>query len=218
MISPRYSMQRRLENLPVINSSGPWYRAHIINRDPQIIGEQGLFRFDPPLGEDYSTGPKGKFETYYAGCTREAAFLDALGGIQPLPEHLVTERRITDLTAGTTIPIADLTGLRIMDVLGYDRDLFIDAYSRSDWDRPNLNYRLTRILAAALWDVGFEGVQYYADHQPYPEERSVALFFEADSRYAPLKAGQPEPIDSGLLSELRHRFGIEVLPSDPLPW
>ena len=95
---------RQRASLPAAMSAGSWYRVHLADSDPMCFEKQGLSRFDAPQGE---------FKTYYVGCSPAAAFLEALGGIRPLPEHLVNERVITELSPGSSVlNVADFTDRR----------------------------------------------------------------------------------------------------------
>lgn len=172
---------------------------------------QGLFRFDSPDGE---------FRTCYLGCTPAAAFLETLGGIRPLPERLVNERAITQLSPGApVVGIADLTDHWFIQNLGLYFDSDIGDYVSADLDRPNLADTFTRKLAGSLWNAGYKGLQYFTSHQQRPEEISIALFFREDEFFdLGIKASEPESIDDVLLSEMRRRFDIGAFPTDPLPW
>jgi RES domain len=203
--------RQRILNPPTTMSAGPWYRVHLANRDPMRFETQGLFRFD---------SPDDAFETCYLGCTPAAAFLETLGGIRPLPERLVNERAITQLSPGAPVAdIADFTDHRFIEDLGLYFDPDVGDYVRADLDRPNLADTFTRRLAASLWRAGYKGLQYFTSHQQRPEEVSIALFFLEDYFFdLGIKASEPEPIDDALLSEMRRRFDIGAFPTDPLPW
>jgi hypothetical protein len=177
---------------------------------PTRFERQGLFRFDAPGGE---------FKTYYFGCTPAAAFLETLGGIRPLPQHLVNERVITELSPGSSImAIADFTDYRVLADFDLHFDPYIGDYVRVDMDRPSLPYTFTQRLAVSLWRSGFQGIQYFTSHQPRAEEVSIALFAPKDFHDLDIKARDPEPIGKKFLSGMQRHFGVEVLPADPLPW
>ena len=195
-------------------SAGPWYRVHLVDREPTRFGKQGLFRFDAP--PEHSA----EFQTCYVGCTPAAAFLETLGGIRPLPERLVNERMITKLFPGGQVKIANFTDDRVIERLGLHFDPYVGDYVHVGLDRPSLIYTATQQLARHLWCSGFQGIQYFTSHQQRPEEMSIALFSRPNLDLGDLdiKAGESEPINESLLREVQRRFGIEVFPGGPLPW
>ena len=128
--------------IPVVESHGPWYRMHLLHKDPVKFERQSLFRFDGP--------PEGfnEFETCYVGCSQSAAFLETLGALQPLPERLINERVITEVEhPGDLVPLADLTDDRVLRRLGLYYDPYVRDYVTDDMDRPGLNYSFTQNLA-----------------------------------------------------------------------
>lgn len=186
---------------------------HLLNKDPVKFERQSLFRFDAP--------PEGfqEFETCYVGCSPEAAFLETLGALQPLPEGLINERVITEVEhPGEQVPLADLTDDRALRYLGLYFDPYVRDYVTDDMDRPGLDYSFTQNLARELWRCGYKGAQYFTSRQRQPVERSAVLFAEAGHGHDEFKGGAPRPVPSTLLSKMQEQFGIEILPSDILLW
>lgn len=201
---------RQRASLPAAMSAGSWYRVHLADSDPMCFEKQGLSRFDAPQGE---------FKTYYVGCSPAAAFLEALGGIRPLPEHLVNERVITELSPGSSVlNVADFTDRRVLAEFDVRFDRYVGDYVRGGLDRPNLPYKFTQRLAAEVWHSGFQGIQYFTGHQPRPGEVSIAWFIGGAFDDLDIKAGESEPMGDAFLSEMRRRFDIEVFPTEPLRW
>lgn len=191
---------------------GPWYRMHMSDKEPLKFEDHGLFRFDSPL-------ESGKeFETCYVGCTPEAAFLETLGGLRPLPERLIDERVITEIERPEgPLPLADLTDRHTLRCLRLDYDPYVRDYVAYRTDRPGLDYEFTQNLASELWHCGSRGVLYFTANQSMPSQTSVALFAEPGSGVNEFKAGASAPVPSVLLSEMES-FGVEVLPADTILW
>ena len=75
------------------------------------------------------------------------------------------------------------------------------------------DYSDSRQLAAELVENSFDGIRYYARHDPGFRLISVALFSSAKSG---LSADRPIPIPDDLIAEAEREFGLIVLPEAPL--
>ena len=200
---------RALHRFPSVDSSGMiLHRIHRADSEAAYFGNRGLYRFDPPRHM------RDAYGTCYLATSPVGAFLETLGGIRPLPEHLINERVISELVPQDHVTIADLTAEQIVGDFG----IFGDLSASED-------YHLSQEWGSALWQAGFNGVFYYASHDPAFRQRSIALFGPPGVHPDLLRYlkddGQPEPISSSLLSEMRRSFGIEVIPAAPLdtlPW
>ncbi len=196
---------QELRDIPVALISGPLYRVHLAAHDVQYFSNRSLYRFDPPLRRQKDFG------TCYLATSREGAFFEALGGFRPLPEHLVSERVITEVV-GLEFPlhIADLR-------FGLSPAQF--AERRVYGGLPDQdNYPLSQEWAAALWDAGFTGVQYYARYAEVTE-LAVALWHDPAEaqREALFKCEDPVPLDDALVATVERLFEVEIYPDTPLP-
>ena len=191
---------RELQGLPIVYDMPSFFRVHLAEHEPTCFGNRSLYRFDPPKRR------QPDFGTCYMAKSREGAFLDALGGIRPLPEHLVNQRVISEIHVVDDFRIADLTDKTLARTFGIHGDLFAGE-----------NHQLTQEWAAALWDAGYRGVQYTARHDVAFTELSVALFAQPGVWPDMFKSEEPEPIDVALLTTMAS-YGIEVIPDAPILW
>jgi hypothetical protein len=189
---------RELQGLPVAFDMNQLFRVHLAEREPAHFGNRSLYRFDPPKRRQRDFG------TCYIAKSREGAFLDALGGIRPLPEHLVNERVISEIHLVDDFKVADLTN----ESLGGTSNVHGDLSNGE-------NYLLSQEWAAALWDAGYRGVQYTVRHNEDFRGLSVALFAEPGVWPDMFKCEEPEPIDAGLLDAVAD-YGVEVIPGTPI--
>jgi hypothetical protein len=193
---------RELRDIPVAMVTGPLFRVHLAVSDAQYFSDRSLYRFDPPPHYQKDFG------TCYLATSREGAFFEALGGFRPLPEHLVAERVITKVsTLEYPFIIADLShGLP-----GHPGRRMLYG------GLPDQDYELSRQWAAALWDAGFTGVQYYARHAGLTE-LAVALWHDPGevAREELFKSEDPEPLDDLLLASVENSFEVEIYPGTPL--
>jgi len=189
--------------LPRVVDPGPLYRMHRRDHQAASFGNRSIFRFDPPVHR------RNDFGTFYAATSPAGAFLETLGSIRPVPEHLIRERVITNLIVEHDFLIADLTHESV--IRGYG-----DLSASGD-------FRFTQDFAAMLWDAGFAGLQYFPSHHQRSGEFAVALLAEPGVQDDLFKTGDPEPIRPWLLHEVKSRFDIDVFDADKLdhgllPW
>jgi len=71
--------------------------------------------------------------------------------------------------------------------------------------------RSTRAWAQAFHAAGFQGIRYRVSHDPSQRAIGVALFGRAGE--ADWSVGAQEAIDSRLLSVVRPRYGLVLLPT-----
>jgi RES domain len=201
---------RELQDIPEAMITGRLFRVHLAASEVQHFSNRSLYRFDPPPRRQKDFG------TCYLATSREGAFYEALGGFQPLPEHLVAERVITEVSSlEYPFVIADLS-LGLPGHRGL-RSLYGGL--------PDQDYALSQEWAASLWEAGYTGIQYYARHAGLTE-LAVALWHDpaAVEREELFKSEDPEPLDDGLLASVESLFSVEIYPDAPLasdgrgPW
>ncbi|MGD0705847.1 MAG: RES family NAD+ phosphorylase [Trebonia sp.] len=193
---------QELRAIPIALVTGPLFRVHRADHEVQHFSNRSLYRFDPPPRRQKNFG------TCYLATSREGAFFDALGAFRPLPEHLLDERVITEVsTLEFPFSIADLThglpgnpGRRML-------------YG----GLPAQDYQLSQEWAAALWEAGFTGAQYYARYAGITE-LTVALWHEpTQAQHQVLfKSEDPAPLDDALLANVEHLFEVEIYPGTSL--
>jgi RES domain len=193
---------RELSDIPVAFVDGPLYRVHLASRDVQHFSTRSLYRFDPPECRQTDFG------TCYLATSREGAFLDALGGFRPLPEHLVNQRVITE--------VIDFPGC-IADLrFGYPSDQFGERKLYGGLPGQG-HYAVSQEWAAAFWDAGFDGIQYYARYAGLTEVAIALWHVPVDGREpSAFKCGDPEPIDDALRARVESLFEVEIYPDLPL--
>jgi hypothetical protein len=172
------------------------YKVHKHDRSTEYFENRSIFRFDPP---EYR---RDEFGTLYAATSAAGAFYETLGNIRPLPKHLVKERVLAELAMVHPFNIADLTSENAAFTYGRLFDI--------------RDVKLAQDFTAALWDAGFTGVQYSPSYRSRPGEFAVALWAPPGLRDDLLKS-IVEPIPESLLSEVKGRFDIDVIGSEPLP-
>jgi RES domain len=69
----------------------------------------------------------------------------------------------------------------------------------------------TRAWAEAFHAAGFDGVRYRVSHDPSQRAIGVALFGPAGEADWPWPT--PKPVDTGLISAIRRRYSLVVLPT-----
>jgi hypothetical protein len=174
------------------------YRVHRANLDPAYFSNSGDGRFDPPRHS------RAEYGTCYVSASADGAFLEALGRIRPLPDYVVRERVISEVSPTKSMIIADLTDSTVIGAFGIGGDVSVGA-----------EYSLPQAWSAAFRSAGFEGIRYTARHDPTFCERSLALFGPPGEQPAilqPRKDTTPEPIGDDFLQHIQDRFAITVVP------
>lgn len=168
------------------------YRIHSARRHPWWFSQDGSGRFDLPASGPYGT-------CYWAreplGC-----FLEVFRYSHLVPEQEIVARRIARV---------EMPGLEVADCTsGLSRRFGLTGEIHS-----TPNYSITQAWARAFQEAGFDGIQYLLRHDPGQKLRGIALFGPAGS--PPWPIGSTEPIDTKILKEAEHLFGIQRLQVPP---
>ena len=172
------------------------YRVHRADRVAVYFSRNTSGRFDPPLGSGT------EFGTCYLGVDRLTAYVEVFGRTNPISETMVAERALSEVAISRPLLIADLTDRKLLGELGAIPEVSVGP-----------NYGDLGRLAAELVENFFDGIRYYARHDPNFRLISVALFSTAESA---LSADKPSPIPDDLVAEAEREFGLLVLPEAPL--
>ena len=135
------------------------------------------------------------------------AFIETILGLGDPTQDEVDERYLTSCDVRGVLHLADLTNPL---ALGYGVDGSFSASRSGDYDH-------SQMLAATLFDAGFDGIWYPLRHDPASDLMGMALFGEAAStdasRFDDVKTG---PVPRDVLDEALTRFGIRVIPGPRL--
>ncbi len=172
------------------------YRIHRADKSAVYFSRNTSGRFDPPLGSGT------EFGTCYLGVDRLTAYVEVFGRTNPISETLIAERALTEVVIFRPLLIADLTDRKLLGELGAIPEVSVGP-----------DYGDSGRLAAELVENVFDGIRYFARHDPGFRLISVALFSSAESA---LSAEKPSPIPDDLIVEAEREFGLLVLPEAPL--
>ena len=171
------------------------YRIHRADKGAVYFSGNISGRFDPPLGSGSGFG------TCYLGIDRLTAYVEVFGRTNPISETMIAERALTEVVISRPLLIADLTDRKLLGELGAIPEVSVGP-----------DYGDSGRLAAELVENFFDGIRYFARHDPGFRLTSVALFSSA----APaLSADKPNPIPDDLIPQAEREFGLLVLPKAP---
>ncbi len=166
------------------------YRLHRRTRRPWYFSSSGAGPFD-------LAGPDG---TCYAAFDPAVAFIEVFYGFRIVPTEELVDMVVSTMEAPSALRLADCTSPRAV------------AYGVTSELNTTVDYALTQRWAAALREAGFDGVRYWARHDP-GRGPAVALFGPAgQSEDHPEAATQP--MDSALQADVSRRYGIVFLDTD----
>lgn len=205
---------RLLATLPCYEVPAEWvlHRGHNAGNSLVYFSHDGYGRFDPPTHERDNYGT-----CYFAG-SDEGAFLEKLGRLGPY----LNEERIRGVVMGEASPSRNLCLADLTNRLVIGAPFYIDNDIASGRE-----YLLAQAYGAALRAAGWDGVTYWARHDPTQQERSFAIFgppgaqpFEEGA--SGVSAGQfdritSQPIANDLLDRMERKHGIVVVPTTELP-
>lgn len=166
------------------------YRFHRAARPPWSFSTSGAGRFDLP-------GPEG---TCYAALDPAVAFIEVFYGFSIVPVEELVDVVVSTMRASRALRLADCTSPRAAN------------YGITSEINTIIEYALTQRWAGAFEAAGFEGVRYWARHDP-GRGHALALFGppgEPEDR--PVTATQP--LDAALQSQVTRRYGIVFLGTD----
>jgi hypothetical protein len=156
----------------------------------------------------FDNGPSGRFNlsgafgTCYLALAPEGAFLETLGRQGRLIDPAEVARRgLSTLHVPRSMALANAGHARAR---AFGITAGISAIEEPD-------RRTTRRWAEAFHAAGFEGMRYRVSHDPSQRAIGVALFGPAGQSDWP--AAAPESIGASLLSLIRRRYGLIVLPT-----
>ncbi len=172
------------------------YRIHRADKGAVHFSRNTSGRFDPPLGSGT------EFGTCYFGIDRLTAYVEVFGRTNPISETMIAERALSELAISRSLLIADLTDRKLLGDLGAIPEVSVGP-----------DYGDSGRLAAELVENFFDGIRYFARHDPGFRLISVALFSSAESA---LTGDKPSPVPDDLIVEAEREFGLLVLPEAPL--
>jgi hypothetical protein len=166
------------------------YRLHRRTRRPWYFSSSGAERFD--LAE-----PDG---SCYVALDPAVAFIEVFFGFRIIPVEELVDMVVSTMEAPSALRLADCTSPRAV-ACGVTSEL-----------NTTVDDALTQRWAAALRTAGFDGMRYWARHDP-GRGPAVALFGPAgQSETHPEAATQP--LDPALQADVTRRSGIVFLDTD----
>jgi hypothetical protein len=180
------------------------YRVHRVDRAAEWFSTSGTMRFDPP------GGAADLFGTCYLAVDPVTALIEAVGDLPALTQQMLDNRAMMVAQIPVTQKLANMTSPLVVGRWRLDRRI-----SMGD------DYEICQRWARALRLAGFSGVYYEPRHDPSDREEvrpaSVALF--ADPGYQPhmMARDGDGPISTRVIERAEDVFGLQVLPSAPLP-
>jgi RES domain len=147
----------------------------------------GRFDLDPPNGACYLAEDS------------VGALIEHFDGITVIPEWELDGRRISILSAGRRLRLADCTSPAARR---FGVDLALSAGG---------DYGRTQRFAAWFYDGGFDGVRYLLRNDPAATLVGIALFGLAGEHDRPSLS--TAPLDEATLAVAADTFGVEVVPS-----
>lgn len=185
--------QAQISALPTatVASGTPLRRIHRVGRGPWHFS-RGPGRFDPvaaepPLGACYAAGDE------------LAAFVEVYRRTRLISEPEIQARRVSTLSVSRDLILVDLTS-RGAALRGPDTSALA-----STWD-----YALPQAFASAAAAAGYDGVRYFARHDPAKELVCQAVFGHGDD--PTFTHGPSRPLPKRLLQQARAEFGYRIVP------
>jgi RES domain len=169
--------------------------------------ERILFRVHRTINDPihFASDPYGRFNlldtpgrgTCYMAPSPLGAYVETLGRIGAPTGEDIEERSLSELALTRPLVLADLTDRQVLGRYGITGDI-----STGNDNRPSQG------LAAALYELGRDGVYYAARHDPAFRERSVAVFGGPDDDK--LFIVNTYAIPDELVAEGARQFGLRV--------
>jgi hypothetical protein len=156
----------------------------------------------------FDNGPSGRFNlpgafgTCYLALQPEGAFLETLGRQGRLIDPIEVARRVLSTLAVPRPMLLANTGHARARSFGITAGI-------STIEEPDRH--TTRRWAAVFHTSGFDGIRYRLGHDPSQRTIGIALFGPAGATDWP--PGARAPIKAALLSTVRRRYGLIVLPT-----
>jgi hypothetical protein len=165
-------------------------RIHRREKDARYFGASGDYRFD-------LRSPRG---TLYVANSAVGSFVEVFRTVPYVAQSEVDARLIAALRIPDSRRLADCTATRA-------RRFGITAAIHSAPD-----YALCQRWAETFADARFAGIRYLVSHDPSSAEIGLALFGNegVDESFV---VDEDRPISTGLIDDVRSRFGIVVLPT-----
>lgn len=157
---------------------GPWWFSS---------DGSGRFDLDPPNG------------TCYLAETALGALVEHFDGISVIPREDLDERRISVVSAGRPLRLADCTS---PEARRFGVDLSLSA---------GPDYARTQRFAAWFRGAGLDGVRYLLRNDPAATLLGIALFGPAGEQDLPVLS--TSPVDEATLVGAARTFGLEVVPT-----
>jgi hypothetical protein len=176
-----------------------FHRVHQRSKHAAWFSSDGSWRFDPPVSHRH------QFGTCYLGFDEMAPFVEVFGRMRTVPQPEIDRRALTKVTLAFDGKFADLTNRRV-----------VGRYGVTAAHSTGTDYGPSQLLAAELFDAGFDGIRYRVRHDPAMELEGLALFGEPGETPSRLGAPKTSPIPPWLIDAGRD-FGIEVVPAVALP-
>jgi hypothetical protein len=179
--------------LPLLQSTGPWFRVHRLEYAPIFFGRSGKSRFDAPGGE---------YGMLYAGVDARCAFIETLGhntGIRSLNVIDVRTRGLARIETDRPLRLIDLTGPGLTR-LGADERLcsgdhaIAQRWSLLLWQHPERP----------------DGLHYRSRHDP--SRLCVTIYERAADALSAIHLGSlTDPEHEALLGELLDTYGFGLV-------
>jgi hypothetical protein len=186
----------------VLRSGVPLVRVHLAERDPRWFGSSGTGRFDPPPSVE-------TFGTCYVSTSPAGAFVEVFGRVRVLRREDIESRCLSQIGTTRDSRLADLTDPRVLGRFGLTGEASAGGIE---------TYPTCQQWAAALFAAGFDGVRYYARHDPQLTSTSVAVFGPPGPDDKLLETLVPPVALSAFdqLDELTDHFGYVIVPTTAL--
>jgi hypothetical protein len=168
----------------------PIYRLHRQARAPWYFSTSGAGRFD-------LSGPEG---TCYAALDPAVAFIEVFYGFRIVPVEELVDVVVSTTKAPRMMRLADCASPRAA------------AYGVTSEINTTVDYALTQRWADALREAGFDGVRYWARHDP-GRGHALALFGPAGEQDDQPDATS-QPVDPTLQAQVTRHYGIVFLDTD----
>ena len=181
--------------LPIVFSSGPWFRIHKKHYSPLYFGIEGYNRF---------TGPNKQYRMLYMGHDEHCCFIETFGqstGINTITTRELNQNSISCIETNRPLSLVDLTGSGLAQ---------IGADGRLTTEVP---HDVARRWALALWQHPSvpDGIYYRARHDL--SRFSTALYNRAENVvHATLVADLSSSSYAKKLSDIldTYKFGLIV--------
>lgn len=171
------------------------HRVHRAVNHPWWFSRNPDMRFDPLRRPGWGT--------CYASAIPIGAFIEHFQGLSVIDARDIASRRWSELYLPNDCRLADCTSRK-----GLGFGVTAEIHSSTD-------FSTTQKWAADFLEAEFDGIRYFARHDPQQDLVSYALFGAAGARplFGPSDIRALEP---RLLADAERLFGISVFPPAPL--